>query len=115
MKDYCNICYIDKEILETDCNHLFCKSCIGKWLNDEIKNTCPICRKNIRNIISKYIIDINYYNFFINNIEYKYRNYKNLYCDIFFKDIFVYIIFFNYKMKDKVYKNHTGKIYKVKK
>jgi hypothetical protein len=45
----CPICFntISKEQLYiTNCNHVFCKSCLDKWFNKS-KFNCPSCRKNI--------------------------------------------------------------------
>ena len=41
----CGICYTNKNILKTDCNHIFCSKCLSTWR--EIKNSCPICRRTI--------------------------------------------------------------------
>lgn len=43
----CSICLNDIEVdgMKTDCNHIFHKDCIGKWLY--IKNSCPLCRTEI--------------------------------------------------------------------
>ena len=38
---------IDK--LYTNCNHLFCKSCLEGWIKIN-KMTCPICRCDIKHI-----------------------------------------------------------------
>ena len=47
--DCCPICYekmnMDDNILETDCKHKFCESCIKVWL--EQNKTCPFCRMKI--------------------------------------------------------------------
>lgn len=45
----CPICY-DKitsvdNIIETDCKHVYCESCIRLWLEEN--KTCPFCRMNI--------------------------------------------------------------------
>jgi hypothetical protein len=114
MKDYCNICYNIHNLIETSCGHLFCRECIEKWLLDNLKISCPLCRNNLVNVISDHVIHINeYYTFFDYYIE-KYKNYKNLYFDIFYTHFDLYIIFFNYKIKNKVYRNYTGKVYKLK-
>ena len=46
MENYCTIClenYNCKQIIAIlDCNHVFHKKCIHKWLSN--KNMCPICR-----------------------------------------------------------------------
>ena len=44
----CSVCYTDltvKNIVNTKCNHLFCKECFWKWADE--KNSCPMCRTNI--------------------------------------------------------------------
>jgi len=41
----CGICYTDNDILETNCNHLFCTKCLITWM--AIKNSCPVCRSFI--------------------------------------------------------------------
>ena len=42
----CPICSENiKKYVETPCRHLFCKSCIEKWMN--INNICPFCRSII--------------------------------------------------------------------
>lgn len=47
----CHICLseLKKKVL-LNCGHLFCDDCINEWLKK--KYTCPICRTNIRNIMS---------------------------------------------------------------
>jgi hypothetical protein len=44
----CPICFnsSDVSIKIKKCNHMFCESCIHKWLREH-KNTCPICRTNV--------------------------------------------------------------------
>lgn len=40
----CPICFEDKlENILLNCNHIFCKDCIKKWLTTN-SDTCPICR-----------------------------------------------------------------------
>ena len=44
----CSVCYVDlnvKNIVNTKCNHIFCKECFWKWTNEN--NNCPMCRQNI--------------------------------------------------------------------
>ena len=44
----CSVCYTDltvKNIVNTKCDHLFCKKCFWKWADQN--NSCPMCRKNI--------------------------------------------------------------------
>lgn len=46
----CPICFDkikDKESIETECNHIFCNSCIKIWL--EQHKQCPYCRMNLKN------------------------------------------------------------------
>ena len=38
----CSICYENKLIKNTICNHQFCYECLGSWL--KIKKECPMCR-----------------------------------------------------------------------
>ena len=45
---YCGICYKDlnlENIVNTNCNHQFCKTCFYRWL--EVNATCPCCRAPI--------------------------------------------------------------------
>lgn len=35
----------NSKILITKCYHNFCYDCINTWINKEIKNNCPMCRK----------------------------------------------------------------------
>ena len=44
----CCICtnnIIFDTIVNTECNHSFCKDCFWKWTKK--KNTCPLCRKSL--------------------------------------------------------------------
>lgn len=42
----CPICLQDnKGMIKTDCDHVFCKECIKKWLDNN--NSCPCCRKDL--------------------------------------------------------------------
>lgn len=48
----CSICLdVANDHTETQCNHLFCKSCLDTWLAKQftstIQATCPMCRKEI--------------------------------------------------------------------
>lgn len=49
----CPIClenYSNKEnIVTTNCNHSFCKSCLEKWKTKNTNSTCPICRRFLTN------------------------------------------------------------------
>ncbi|WP_150466547.1 RING finger protein [Francisella sp. SYW-9] len=51
MKDECSICLNDIEKDEstatTLCNHIFHHECITKWIKQERKKSCPICREYI--------------------------------------------------------------------
>lgn len=57
--DKCPICIqsFKKPVILTNCNHLFCKNCIKKWIDSN--SICPICRKpnnkyiTINSIINK--------------------------------------------------------------
>lgn len=43
----CSICLeppLDAAVME--CNHVYCKECIGKWRRDHL--TCPLCRANLK-------------------------------------------------------------------
>jgi SNF2 family DNA or RNA helicase len=44
----CNICMepISNPIMESNCQNIFCGSCLLKWL--EHKETCPLCRQHIK-------------------------------------------------------------------
>lgn len=45
----CAICMENKKSnIKLKCNHIFCKSCIKKWLTQQ-SNTCPNCRLEILN------------------------------------------------------------------
>ncbi len=44
-KNECPVCFIEKtDNIELNCNHIFCKSCIKRWLTEKC-NSCPICRE----------------------------------------------------------------------
>ncbi len=43
----CAICFENKKSnIKLKCNHIFCKTCIKKWLTEK-SNTCPTCRTEI--------------------------------------------------------------------
>ena len=46
------------ELEKTPCNHFFCQVCLSKWIIEEFKSkqevTCPMCRKNLPFVITKY-------------------------------------------------------------
>ena len=50
----CNICMdeykINDKIIILDCKHIFHRRCIKHWLLQE-KVTCPVCRKDVREMI----------------------------------------------------------------
>ena len=54
----CNICIEnfkkDNQVIKLDCNHMFHKECIKKWLCEE-KVNCPVCRKDVREFIIEWI------------------------------------------------------------
>ena len=41
-RGHCGICFEDKLVVETKCEHHFCRTCIDAWNS----NKCPICRTN---------------------------------------------------------------------
>ena len=51
----CSVCLNEKieneNLCNTNCNHNFCKECIGDWLNQG-KNTCPICRTVLKSYMN---------------------------------------------------------------
>lgn len=52
--EQCNICMenycLNEQITKLDCNHIFHSHCIEHWLCTE-HVTCPVCRKDVREII----------------------------------------------------------------
>lgn len=56
-KSSCCICLneLDKPVLEQNCSNMFCGKCLINWLT--IKNSCPICKKNICQSDLVYISD----------------------------------------------------------
>ena len=45
IKDECVICYENKQLIKTVCEHSFCNGCISEWI--QTNNTCPMCRSFI--------------------------------------------------------------------
>ena len=46
----CLMAYPTLELVQGNCGHSFCSSCIGKWLvgeKNKSKNSCPLCRKDV--------------------------------------------------------------------
>ena len=44
----CSVCYCVltlKNIVNTECNHVYCKDCFWKWTKEN--NNCPMCRTPI--------------------------------------------------------------------
>jgi len=58
----CPICYdeykIDKMLL-TECGHSYCRDCITMHLNAGKECNCPLCRTEIKNLISKQYYSMN--------------------------------------------------------
>lgn len=58
----CPLCIENLKNVTLNCGHLFCNICIRKHYNATIDETnnmcfdCPICRKNITNIIPSYVL-----------------------------------------------------------
>lgn len=51
----CPICYIYQDnMIHTECNHIFCTSCITQHLH--ISHACPLCRNRINNIFHYKVI-----------------------------------------------------------
>ena len=51
-KEICPICrerFLNKNLLKTDCGHLFHLSCLKDWINSKhsVRNQCPLCRRDI--------------------------------------------------------------------
>ena len=45
--DICAICYENKNLIKTECNHAFCKPCLKriiKFKDDDEYVPCPMCR-----------------------------------------------------------------------
>jgi hypothetical protein len=71
----CSICYDNfkenKDPLKLKCNHIYHKSCIKTWL--EQNGTCPICRNNVFECLNCNGSGIIYYNFIGNVIPLEHR------------------------------------------
>ena len=49
-KAHCEICFKDKYLIETECNHQFCLDCLINMNgtdDDKPDSPCPFCRKNV--------------------------------------------------------------------
>lgn len=63
-KKVCSICLCNinnTQAKKTKCNHIFHEKCLKKWF--QFKNTCPLCRKILKNTITV--------NLFLDSIHYK--------------------------------------------
>ena len=38
----CPICFNDSDLINLNCNHFFCRTCLSRWTG-----SCPMCRQNI--------------------------------------------------------------------
>lgn len=58
-EDGCSICLCkfseQSRIVKTQCCHYFCQSCLMDWFKIGVK--CPLCRKNLRDIVSPIKLD----------------------------------------------------------
>lgn len=45
----CDICFVNKSNIITDCTHQYCKSCLNQWFNQNKKDSCPCCRNKLSN------------------------------------------------------------------
>ena len=68
--DECPICFehmvekkegdvINKNIIKTECGHLFCKSCLEQWQSNEPSSppyNCPTCRQPIDKVDERYTV-----------------------------------------------------------
>jgi hypothetical protein len=43
---FCCICFEGERFVLTPCYHLFCQSCISRWIM--LSGSCPMCRKELR-------------------------------------------------------------------
>ena len=51
----CIICYNERKLIQTVCNHFFCKDCLKQWI---IHNrSCPLCRQKLSWDIKEEFID----------------------------------------------------------
>jgi ankyrin repeat protein len=50
--DVCMICIDTISEIKTNCGHVFCKSCLSKYMNEYNKSDCPTCRQEITNCFS---------------------------------------------------------------
>ncbi len=46
-EENCMICIDTLSQIKTNCGHMFCKSCLSKYMNDYNKLDCPGCRQQI--------------------------------------------------------------------
>ena len=108
MEEYtCPICL---EIIEEkdqciiNCNHIFCKSCLDNYITQQNKNTCPLCRGEIKNYShQEYLHNFIYttienirenpINETIFNINHKLRRYLWISC----VSLFMTTLFLNYR------------------
>jgi hypothetical protein len=69
--ELCSIC-IDKlktNVIETDCKHIFHKTCLESWIK-EGSNTCPFCRAVVIDVEPKIVYVITDNGFFKKRIWY---------------------------------------------
>ena len=72
---------------QLSCGHLYHKKCIDQW-KDNLKNTCPVCRKNFD--LSKYKVTINIENTDtdrVQSISVPYSNIIQLFENFDFEDL----------------------------
>jgi hypothetical protein len=55
--EICPICYDNNVDTQTICNHVYCTSCISKWL--KTNKTCPICKTDLDGYVEKLISTCN--------------------------------------------------------
>ena len=51
--DKCSICLESSCDYILPCNHIYHETCIIKWIERQNKITCPLCRKEYKNLILK--------------------------------------------------------------